>query len=64
MIDANDRLFAQIATVIYCLWSVEPKSQWYEALGKLLKQHPTVPLQTMGFPIDWCERLKSIRNFS
>ena len=64
VIDANDRLFAQIATVIYCLWSIEPKSQWLEALGKLLEQYPSVPLPIMGFPPNWRERLDSIRNVS
>lgn len=64
VIDANDRLFAQIATVVYCLWSIDPKSRWLEELAILLEQYRSIPLPIMGFPHNWRERLDSVRNDS
>ena len=58
VIDANDRLFAQLATALYCLWSVEPQSHWLENLKSLLRNHPAVHLGSMGFPDDWQQRLR------
>lgn len=62
VIDANDRLFAQLATALYCLWSVEPHSHWLENLRRLLENYPTVPLGLMGFPIDWEARLRRMKS--
>jgi len=62
VIDANDRLFAQVATVLYCLWSVEPRSRWLEALNDLLIKHPDVALGPMDFPSDWRVRLERLRS--
>jgi abortive infection bacteriophage resistance protein len=62
VIDSNDRLFAQIATVTYCLLSVEPESGWLHRLTDLLQKHPAVPLAPMGFPDDWLTRLESIKH--
>lgn len=56
-IESNDALFAQLATVIYCLWSIESGSQWLERLSNLLDAHPSVTLEPMGFPTDWKPRL-------
>lgn len=61
VIDANDRLFAQLATALYCLWSVEPNSHWLENLKCLLEEYPTVPLVSMGFPINWEARLRRMK---
>lgn len=61
VIDANDRLFAQLATALYCLRSVEPNSQWLENLKRLFSEYPTVPLAPMGFPEDWEARLRSMK---
>lgn len=63
VIDSNDRLFAQIATVIYCLRSVEPESGWLHRLTDLLQTCPAVPLAPMGFPNDWLKRLESIKHY-
>ena len=57
---SNDLLFAQVATVLYCLWSIEPESQWLEHLRKLIEKHPSVSLEPMGFPLDWKEKLASL----
>lgn len=41
-VTTNDRLFAQIAACLYCLWSVEPASQWFAKLSlpRTLHHHP------------------------
>jgi len=57
VIDANDRLFAQVATALYCLYSIEPQSRWLEGLSSLLARYSRIPLAPMGFPFDWEERL-------
>ena len=62
VIDANDRLYAQLATALYCLWSVEPQSHWLENLKRLLADSPTVPLGPMGFPGDWETRLLRMKD--
>jgi abortive infection bacteriophage resistance protein len=62
VIDSNDRLFAQIATVIYCLQSVEPESRWLEKLTNLIHDTPSIDLAPMGFPNDWLPRLQSIKH--
>ena len=59
-ITANDRLFAQLAACLYCLWSVEPESQWLETFTSLLQKHPSVPLDPMGFPENWRELLSKL----
>jgi len=61
VIDDNERLFAQIATVLYCLWSVDPESAWLEKLTSLLESHPAVQLTPMGFPSDWQSRLATMK---
>ena len=60
VLQSNDLLFAQIATVLYCLWSIEPESQWLEHLIQLIDKHPSVTLEPMGFPSDWKEKLASL----
>lgn len=60
VIDSNDRLFAQIATVTYCLRSVEPKSRWLRHITNLFQKRPAPSLAPMGFPEDWLARLESI----
>jgi len=59
-ISANDRLFAQLAACLYCLWSVEPESSWLETFTSLLQKHPSVPLDPMGFPENWKELLAKL----
>jgi len=60
VVDSNDAFFAQLATVIYCLWSIESGSQWLERFAKLLEAHPSVTLEPMGFPTDWETRLSRL----
>jgi abortive infection bacteriophage resistance protein len=61
VIDANDRLFAQVATLLYCLWSIESESCWLEEFDHLLKRHPDLDFMPMGFPTDWRNRLERMR---
>lgn len=60
ILQSNDLLYAQIATVLYCLWSIEPESQWLEHLTQLIEKHPSVTLDPMGFPSDWQEKLATL----
>jgi len=60
-VTTNDRLFAQIAACLYCLWSVEPTSQWFAKLQNLIGQHPNLPIGHMGFPSDWANRLLTLQ---
>ena len=57
MIDSNDTLFAQLATVLYCLASIEPDTRWPDRLAAIVAAHPVVTLSPMGFPSDWERRL-------
>lgn len=61
ILDANDRLFAQVATLHYCLRSIEPDSGWLEDFEALLGHHPDVDFVPMGFPADWRTKLESMR---
>ena len=45
----------------YCLWSVEPTSQWFAKLQNLIGQHPNLPIGHMGFPSDWADRLLTLQ---
>jgi abortive infection bacteriophage resistance protein len=60
IVDDNSRLFAQVATVLYCLHSAEPKSQWLNRLINLLTTYPDIPLAPMGFPENWREKLENV----
>jgi len=57
----NQCFFAQVAALIYCLWSVEPENSWLERLNVLLESCPLACLKTMGFPRDWKEKLLFLR---
>ncbi len=57
----NTRLFAQVAALMYCLWTIEPKTQWLNRLEALILCHP-VDLNVMGFPENWYDTLLSLRN--
>jgi abortive infection bacteriophage resistance protein len=60
IVDANDRLFAQIATVFYCLKSVEPNSKLLDTLIILVQGQPDFVLEPMGFPEDWQNRFERL----
>lgn len=57
----NSRLYAQLAALIYCLWTVEPENGWLDRLEKLIGQYPVVKIDLMGFPVDWKDKLLSLR---
>lgn len=57
----NSRLFAQIAALIYCLWTVEAETRWLDRLEELIGSYPIVDSGLMGFPANWKEKLLSLR---
>ena len=61
-ISDNSRLYAQIAALVYCLWTAEPDNRWLDRLGELIDSYPGTSLGLMGFPSDWEERLLSLRD--
>ena len=58
----NQCLFAQVAALIYCLWTVEPETKWLDRLDELVIAYPIVRLDLMGFPGDWKDKLLSLRD--
>ena len=56
----NQCLFAQIAALIYCLWTVESENNWLFRLEKLVGGCPLAALGHMGFPEDWKPKLLSL----
>lgn len=60
----NTRLFAQVAALIYCLWTIEPETQWLDRLEKLIDTCPLAELSLMGFPADWKDQLFSLRKWA
>ena len=58
----NQCLFALLAALVYCLWTVEPETHWLNRLGDLAAKHPIAKLHLMGFPEEWINKLLSLRN--
>lgn len=58
----NSRLYAQIAALIYCLWTAEPDNRWLDRLDELISSCPAANLDLMGFPPAWKETLLSLRD--
>lgn len=56
----NSRLFAQVAALIYCLWTIEPETKWLDRLEELIGSCPLARLALMGFPSDWKDKLLSL----
>lgn len=61
IITDNSRLFAQVAALIYCLWTVEPETRWLERFEELVGSCELADHSLMGFPADWKEKLLSMR---
>lgn len=57
----NQCFFAQVAALVYCLWTVEPENTWLERLEKLLGSCPLARPEAMGFPEGWKEKLLTLR---
>ena len=49
----NDKVFGILTILKYCLDQIAPQSLWSERFIELLVSHPSIPLQSMGFPRDW-----------
>lgn len=49
----NDRAFAVLTILCYCLHRIAPGSAWAERVAALLRKHPGISLTEMGFPEEW-----------
>jgi abortive infection bacteriophage resistance protein len=53
----NQALFAQLSALIYCLWTIDPMTQWLDRLEMLINECPSDFQKLMGFPSDWKTKL-------
>ena len=49
----RQRLYAVLVSLQTVLHTVAPGSMWAPRLNELFREHPTVPLSSMGVPNDW-----------
>lgn len=49
----NNRIFIILTIIKYMLFYIAPQSKWYQRFLKLLQNYPDIPLEYMGFPINW-----------
>ena len=49
----NDRVFGILTILKYSLDRIAPQSSWTTRLHSLLVDYPSIPLASMGFPVDW-----------
>ena len=61
VVSDNQCLFAQIAALIYCLWTVEPETHWLDRLESLIASCPVADPGLMGLSAGWKEKLLSLR---
>lgn len=47
------RIFGVLTLLRYCLRIVAPNSQWHKRLCELFKEYHDIPLNELGFPLDW-----------
>jgi abortive infection bacteriophage resistance protein len=50
---SNERMFGVLTIIKYCMDRIAPQSSWATRLQSLLHEFPNIPLNSMGFPIDW-----------
>ncbi len=50
---SNHRIFAVLTLLYYLLRKIAPQSGWPGRLDGLLNRHPHIPLEQMGFVVDW-----------
>jgi abortive infection bacteriophage resistance protein len=53
----NVRLYAQLVVMQILLTKIAPGNHWAQKLFSLLVEHPSIPLRSMGFPINWRSRM-------
>jgi abortive infection bacteriophage resistance protein len=56
----NQTLFAQLSALIYCLWTIDPRTKWLDFLEKLINECPLARQDLMGFPPDWKTKLLNL----
>ncbi len=49
----NDRLFGILSICRFALLRIAPQSSWASRLKELLLRFPNIPIQPMGFPLNW-----------
>lgn len=52
---SNHRVFGILTLCRHCLSQIAPQSRWPERLMSLLNEHPSIPLTSMGFPVNWLD---------
>ncbi len=50
---SSHRIFAALTLLYFMLKKIAPQSGWADRLDGLLKRHPDIPLEDMGFIADW-----------
>ncbi|MDE2155993.1 MAG: Abi family protein, partial [Xanthomonadaceae bacterium] len=53
----NGQLYAVLVVIRHLMAVTSPNSRWVERLHALLAAHPVVPMEAMGFPTDWWQRV-------
>jgi hypothetical protein len=51
--NGNSKIYAALVVLQIMLGKIAPDNSWAERLGKLLDEHPEIPLGNMGFPLNW-----------
>ncbi|MBF2058070.1 MAG: Abi family protein [Cyanobacterium sp. T60_A2020_053] len=49
----NDKFFAIVFMINYCLNEITMNSYWLTNLEKLIKEYPDISIEKMGFPKNW-----------
>ena len=49
----NRRMFTVLTLLRYLLRHIDPQSDWKNKLETLLQAYPEIPLNWMGFPVNW-----------
>ncbi|MCW7468190.1 Abi family protein [Leptospira kanakyensis] len=49
----NDRVFGILTVIKYCLNTIAPQSQWPMRFRELLDGFSNIPMNQMGFPMNW-----------
>lgn len=52
----NTRVYAYLVVMQILLDKVAPDNHWAIRLTQLLDEHPNIPIQSMGFPMNWRDR--------
>lgn len=51
----NDKYFIVLAVLSYLLKKITPETSLLQDFSNLLIQYPNIPIEMMGFPLNWCD---------